>query len=95
MSIEEFIIFIYVIIEQLYPIVVIQPLRTRGFPPAVTDVEISQEIRERDKERFETEVAADDVYAGIGLQYTGPRPTAPLITPKHTGQILNEDDTHQ
>ena len=57
--------------------------------------EISQEIRERDKERFETEVAADDVYAGIGLQYTGPRPTAPLITPKHTGQILNEDDTQQ
>ena len=57
--------------------------------------EISQEIRERDKERFETEVAADDVYAGIGLQYTGPRPTAPLITPKQTGQILNEDDTQQ
>ena len=57
--------------------------------------EISQEIRERDKERFETEVAADDVYAGIGLQYTGPRPTTPLITPKHTGQILNEDDTQQ
>ena len=57
--------------------------------------EISQEIRERDKERFETEIAADDVYAGIGLQYTGPRPTAPLITPKHTGQILNEDDTQQ
>ena len=53
--------------------------------------EISQEIRERDKERFETEIAADDVYAGIGLQYTGPRPTAPLITPKHTGQILNEE----
>lgn len=57
--------------------------------------EISREIRERDKERFETEVAADDVYAGIGLQYTGPRPTAPLITPKHTGQILNENDTQQ
>ena len=57
--------------------------------------EISQEIRERDKERFGTEIAADDVYAGIGLQYTGPRPTAPLITPKHTGQILNEDDTQQ
>lgn len=55
--------------------------------------EISQEIRERDKERFETEIAADDVYAGIDLQYTGPRPTAPLITPKHTGQILNEDGT--
>ena len=57
--------------------------------------EISQEIRERDKERFGTEIAADDVYAGVGLQYTGPRPTAPLITPKHTGQILNEDDTQQ
>ena len=55
--------------------------------------EISQEIRELDKERFGTETAADDVYAGIGLQYTGPRPTAPLITPKHTGQILNEDGT--
>ena len=55
--------------------------------------EISQEIRELDKERFGTEIAADDVYAGIGLQYTGPRPTAPLITPKHTGQILNEDGT--
>lgn len=53
--------------------------------------EISQEIRELDKERFGTETAADDVYAGIGLQYTGPRPTAPLIKPKHTGQILNED----
>ncbi|WP_167669373.1 hypothetical protein [Psychrobacter pacificensis] len=43
----------------------------------------------------EAEIAADDVYAGIGLQYTGPRPTAPLIKPKHTGQILNEDGTQQ
>ncbi len=57
--------------------------------------EISQEIRELDKKRFGTEIAADDVYAGIGLQYTGPRPTAPLIKPKHTGQILNEDGTQQ
>ena len=57
--------------------------------------DISQEIRELDKKRFGTEIAADDVYAGIGLQYTGPRPTAPLIKPKHTGQILNEDDTQQ
>lgn len=57
--------------------------------------EISQEIRALDKERFGTEIAADDVYAGIGLQYTGPRPTAPLIKPKHTGQILNEDGTQQ
>ena len=57
--------------------------------------DISQEIRELDKKRFGTEIAADDVYAGIGLQYTGPRPTAPLIKPKHTGQILNEDSTQQ
>ena len=40
MSIEEFIIFVYVIIEELYSTVVIKPLRTRGFPPAVTDTEI-------------------------------------------------------
>ena len=40
MSIEEFIIFVYLIIEELYLIVVDRPLRTRGFPPAVTDVEI-------------------------------------------------------
>ena len=44
---------------------------------------IADEIRERDNERFETEIAADDVYAGVGLQYTNahPRPTAPLIRP--------------
>ncbi|MGQ4614024.1 monovalent cation:proton antiporter-2 (CPA2) family protein [Acinetobacter junii] len=43
---------------------------------------ITDEIRERDDERFETEIAADDVYAGVGLQYTNahPRPTAPLIS---------------
>ena len=29
--------------------------------------EIRREISERDKDRFETEVAADDVYAGVGL----------------------------
>jgi len=38
------------------------------------------------------EVAADDVKAGIGIQYTqrNPRPTAPLIKPQHTGQLLND-----
>ena len=40
MSTEEFIIFIYLIIEELYPIVVTKPLRKRGFPPALTDIEI-------------------------------------------------------
>lgn len=54
---------------------------------------VTHEIRERDTERFETEVAADDVYAGVGLQYTNttPRPTAPLVKPKHGSQILNDE----
>ena len=53
--------------------------------------EISENIRERDQERFETEIAADDVYAGVGLQYSHrhPRPTAPLIQPKKAARILN------
>ena len=59
-------------------------------------IRISDEIRDLDNERFETEIAADDVYAGVGLQYTHanhPRPTAPLIRPKREGQILNKEDT--
>lgn len=58
-------------------------------------VRISEEIRDLDNERFETEIAADDVYAGVGLQYTHahhPRPTAPLIRPKQEGRILNKED---
>ena len=58
---------------------------------------ITDEIRERDDERFETEIAADDVYAGVGLQYTNahPRPTAPLIRPKQAGRILNDEDAQK
>lgn len=58
---------------------------------------ISNEIRERDNERFETEIAADDVYAGVGLQYSHshPRPTAPLIRPKQAGRILNDEETEK
>ena len=58
---------------------------------------IADEIRERDNERFETEIAADDVYAGVGLQYTNahPRPTAPLIRPKQAGRILNDEDAQK
>ena len=57
--------------------------------------QITREIRERDEERYETEIAADDVYAGVGLQYTNqhPRPTAPLIQPKQSAKILNDKDT--
>lgn len=40
MSIYEFIIPIYLIIEELYALIVTKPLRTRGFPPALKDVEI-------------------------------------------------------
>jgi len=56
---------------------------------------ITEEIRDLDNERFETEIAADDVNAGAGLQYTHthhPRPTAPLIRPKREGRILNKED---
>ncbi|MCH7312546.1 monovalent cation:proton antiporter-2 (CPA2) family protein [Acinetobacter sp. ANC 4805] len=58
---------------------------------------ISNEIRERDNERFETEIAADDVYAGVSLQYSHshPRPTAPLIRPKQAGRILNDEETEK
>ena len=56
---------------------------------------ITEEIRDLDNERFETEIAADDVNAGAGMQYTHthhPRPTAPLIRPKREGRILNKED---
>lgn len=56
---------------------------------------ITEEIRDLDNERFETEIAADDVNAGVGMQYTHthhPRPTAPLIRPKQEGRILNKDN---
>lgn len=59
---------------------------------------ITEEIRDLDSERFETEIAADDVNAGVGMQYTHthhPRPTAPLIRPKQEGRILNKEDTSE
>lgn len=58
---------------------------------------IAHEIRERDEERFETEIAAEDVYAGVGFQYSHnqPRPTAPLIQPQQAGRILNDDEAHK
>lgn len=58
---------------------------------------ITDEIRDRDEERFETEIAADDVYAGVGLQYTHthPRPTAPLIRPKQAARILNDQEAQK
>lgn len=58
---------------------------------------ITDEIRDRDEERFETEIAADDVYAGVRLQYTHahPRPTAPLIRPKQAARILNDQEAQK
>ncbi|WP_334420714.1 monovalent cation:proton antiporter-2 (CPA2) family protein [Acinetobacter soli] len=57
--------------------------------------QITREISERDEERYETEIAADDMYASVGMQYTNthPRPTAPLIAPKHSAQFLNDAET--
>ena len=40
MSIHEFIISIYLIIDEFYSNIVTRPLRTRGFAPALSDVEI-------------------------------------------------------
>lgn len=40
MSIYEFIISVFLIIEQFYSAIVIQPLRSRGFPPALSDIEM-------------------------------------------------------
>ena len=40
MSIHDFIISVYLFIDSLYPQIVTKPLRTRGFPPALTDLEI-------------------------------------------------------
>ena len=40
MSIYKFIISVFLIIEQFYSAIVIQPLRSRGFPPALSDIEI-------------------------------------------------------
>ncbi|MHC3149567.1 monovalent cation:proton antiporter-2 (CPA2) family protein [Acinetobacter nosocomialis] len=59
---------------------------------------ITEKIRDLDNERFETEIAADDVNAGVGMQYTHtyhPRPTAPLIRPKREGRILNKDNASE
>lgn len=40
MSIYEFIISVYLLIDSCYSLIVTKPLRTRGFPPALTDIEI-------------------------------------------------------
>ena len=59
---------------------------------------ISNEIRERDNERFETEIAADDVYAGVGLQYS-PFSSSTYSTIdsdlKQAGRILNGEETEK
>ncbi|WP_130803139.1 monovalent cation:proton antiporter-2 (CPA2) family protein [Acinetobacter ihumii] len=58
---------------------------------------ITKEIRELDKERFETEIASDDVDAGVGFQFSNtshhPRPTSPLVKPRTQAQLLNETES--
>jgi glutathione-regulated potassium-efflux system protein KefB len=54
---------------------------------------IASEIRRRDAERFELEMAAGDVRAGAPLMLGNipkPKPT-PFTTPKREGQALNEE----
>ena len=54
---------------------------------------IATEIRRRDAERFELEMAAGDVRAGAPLMLGNvpkPKPT-PFTTPKREGQALNEE----
>ncbi|WP_353162112.1 monovalent cation:proton antiporter-2 (CPA2) family protein [Acinetobacter guillouiae] len=50
---------------------------------------ITQEIREREKIRFEMEVSADDLYASLGVRYnnTTSKTTKTLIEPKQDGDI--------
>ncbi|KAF1708236.1 monovalent cation:proton antiporter-2 (CPA2) family protein [Pseudoxanthomonas sacheonensis] len=54
---------------------------------------IATEIRRRDAERFELEMAAGDVRAGIPLMLgNAPKPTpTPFTTPKREGQALNKE----
>ncbi|MEK5794930.1 IS982 family transposase, partial [Acinetobacter nosocomialis] len=40
MSIYEFIISAYLFIDSCYSLIVTKPLRTRGFPPDLTDIKI-------------------------------------------------------
>jgi glutathione-regulated potassium-efflux system protein KefB len=54
---------------------------------------IASEIRRRDAERFELEMAAGDVRAGIPLMLgNAPKPTpTPFTTPKREGQALSKE----
>jgi glutathione-regulated potassium-efflux system protein KefB len=53
---------------------------------------IATEIRRRDAERFELEMAGGNLQAGAGmmLNNTAPKPT-PFTTPRREGQALNEE----
>ena len=53
---------------------------------------IAEEIRRRDAERFELEMAGGNLRAGASAMYTNtiPKPT-PFTTPKREGQALNEE----
>ena len=56
---------------------------------------IAREIRRRDAERLELEIAAGNVRAGAGLMYgnimpTVPKPT-PFTPPKRESRTLNRD----
>lgn len=57
--------------------------------------EVAQEIRRRDSERLELEIATQDSRAGIPLLYGNATPhvpvPAPLVTPQRESRVLNTD----
>lgn len=59
--------------------------------------EVTAEIRRRDAERFELEIATQDALAGVPLLFGNQTPhlpkPAPLVPPRREGQSLNVDAT--
>ncbi len=53
---------------------------------------ITEDIRSRDRQRFELEIAADDVSAGRKLLRGNLKKQEPLFSPRREGRSLNADD---
>ncbi|MDO9360322.1 MAG: monovalent cation:proton antiporter-2 (CPA2) family protein [Polaromonas sp.] len=66
-----------------------EALRQLGVPDAEV-VEIAEDIRRRDAERLQLQLAGN-IQSGIKLMHGGRWTPAPLTRPKKTGQALNEE----
>lgn len=53
---------------------------------------ITEDIRSRDRQRFELEIAADDVRAGRTLLRGNVKKQEPLFSPRREGRSLNDDN---